>query len=81
MKPFQKFQGLEKYLEEQFHNYLNKVSKEYNVDIDRFSTKGPAHFTTISEWENFNWQEKYKNSKFDVDINLNVVSSMLLTKT
>ena len=69
------------YLKEQFYNYLNKVTKEYEVDIDNFSTKGPAHFLTISEWENFNWKEKAKNSEFDVDIDINVLSSMLITKT
>ena len=70
-----------KYLEQQFNGYLNKVSKEYNVDIDQFCTKAPAHFATISEFENFNWPEKYRNSKFDVEVDINIISSMLLTKT
>lgn len=70
-----------KYLNEQIINYLNKVSKEYGVDIDLFSLKGPAHFATISEWEKFNWDEKFKNAVFDVDIDINVLSTMLITKT
>lgn len=69
------------YLKEQINNYLNKVSREYNVDIDNFCTKGPAHFSTISEWEEFNWDEKFKNAEFDVDIDISVLSSMLVTKT
>lgn len=69
------------YLKEQMNNYLNKVSKEYNVDIDHFCTKGPAHFSTISEWENFNWNEKFKDAVFDVDIDIDVLSTMLITKT
>lgn len=69
------------YLKEQMNNYLNKVSKEYNVDIDHFCTKGPAHFSTMSEWEKFNWKEKFKDAVFDVDIDIDVLSTMLITKT
>lgn len=69
------------YLKEQMNDYLNKVSKEYGVDIDRFCTKGPAHFSTISEWEKFNWKEKFKDAIFDVDIDIDVLSTMLITKT
>ncbi len=69
------------YLKNQFNDYLNKVTKEYNVDIDYFCTKAPAHFLTISEWENYNWDEKFKNAEFDVNIDVNVLSSMLVTKT
>ena len=70
-----------KYLTDEFNNYLNKIIKEYNVDIDYFSTKTSAHFSTISEWKNFNWEEKFKNAKFNVNIDINVLSSMLITKT
>ena len=69
------------YLKTQFNDYLNKVTKQYNVDIDDFCLKGPAHFSTISEWENFNWDEKFKNTEFDVNIDINVLSTILITKT
>lgn len=70
-----------KYLKEQFEKYFDKVSKQYNIDIDNFNTKARTHFSTISEWENFNWDEKYKNAHFDVDIDINVLSTLLITKT
>lgn len=70
-----------KYLTEQVNNYLNKMSKDYNVDIDNFCTKGISHFSTISELEEFNWNEKIKNAKFNVDIDVDVLSTMLITKT
>lgn len=69
------------YLNEQINSYLNKVSKEYCVDIDNFCAKGPSHFSTISEWEKFNWKEKFKNAEFNVNIDVNVLSTMLITKT
>ena len=69
------------YLKTQLNDYLNKVTKQYNLDIDDFCLKGPAHFSTISEWEKFNWDEKFKNTEFDIDIDINVLSTILITKT
>lgn len=69
------------YLTTQFSNYLKKVSTEYESDIDNFCTKATAHFLTMSDWENFNWNEKFKNAKFDINIDVNVLSTMLVTKT
>ena len=69
------------YLKNEFDKYLNKVSKEYNCDIDDFYTKAIGHFATIPEWENFNWKEKFKNAVFNVDLDFNVTSSLLVTKT
>ena len=69
-------ESAKKYLEKQFNDYLNKICKEYGIDIDQFSTKVPAHFATIDEFEDFNWPEKYKNSKFKINIDINVVSSL-----
>lgn len=69
------------YLTTQFNDYLNKVTKEYDVDIDQFSLKAPAHFLTISEWGNYNWDKNFKNTDFDVNIDINALSTMLITKT
>lgn len=69
------------YLKKEINNYLNKVCKEYGIDIDKFYTKGLCHFLTIPEWKNFNWEEKIKNADFDINVNINVISSVLITKT
>ena len=69
------------YMNKKFYEYLNKMSKEYNTDIDNFSHKALTNFSTLSEWNNFNWNEKFKNANFHVDIDLNVVSTLLLTET
>lgn len=69
------------YLKGEFDKYLNKVSKEYNCDIDEFYAKAIGHFATIPEWENFNWKEKFKNAVFNIDLHFNVTSSLLVTKT
>ena len=71
----------QKYMKAQINNYLNKVCKEYGVDIDKFYAKALCHFATIPEWKNFNWEEKIKNAKFDINVDINVISSVLLTET
>ena len=71
----------EDYLEKEFNEYFNKVSKDYGTDIDCFCNKALAHFATTKEWEDYNWPEKFKTAKFDIDVNINTISSMLLTKT
>ena len=69
------------YLYNQFKSYLNKVSKEYETDIDHFYLKALSHFSTNTEWEEFNWNEKFKNTDFDINIDINSISSLLVTKT
>lgn len=71
----------ESYIKEQMDNYLNKVCKKYGVDIDNFYAKALSQFSTISEWENFNWSDKIKDAKFDVNTDINVTSSLLITET
>lgn len=69
------------YMKKQINDYLNKTCKEYGVDIDDFYTKALSHFNTISEWENFNWEDKIKNADFNVNLDVNVTSSLLITQT
>lgn len=71
----------EEYLTKEFNDYLEKISSKYETDIDNFCTKAKANFLTLYDWRNFNWNEKFKNAKFDVNINVNVLSAMLITKT
>lgn len=69
------------YMKNQINDYLNKVCKEYGVDIDDFYAKALCHFATIPEWKNFNWEEKIKNAEFDINVDINVISSVLITET
>ena len=71
----------EEYLKKEMNDYLNKVSKKYGTDIDNFGMKATARFNTISEWKEYNWSEKFKTAEFNLDIAVNVVSSLLVTKT
>lgn len=70
----------EKYLNEIVSNYLSKISKELNSDIDGFAKYAVTHFLTTDDWNNYKWDEKFKDSTFSVNANVNVSSSLLLTK-
>lgn len=74
-------ESAEKYMKEEINKYLNKVSKEYGTDIDKFGVKSLCRFATIDEWKNFNWLEKFKDAEFDVSVDIDVVSSLLITKS
>lgn len=69
------------YLESEVSEYLKKISKEYGADIHGFCNRASAHFLTIPEWKEYNWLEKFKKAEFDVSVNVDVSSSLLLTKT
>lgn len=69
------------YLENVLLSYLYKTSKEYKSDIDGFGKYALKSFLTDQEWQNFNWHSKYKDAIFNVTVNTNIESSMLLTNS
>lgn len=74
-------ESAESYLTNEFDKYFNKVSREYSVDIDKFCFSSLKYFPTEKAFNDFNWKEKYKNAEFTTDIDVNVVSSLLVTET
>ena len=68
------------YLKNSYKNYFAKL-KDYGIDIDCFSNKALSHFSTNQEWEEFNWTEKFKSAVFEINPNINVTSSLLITRT
>lgn len=70
--------SLKDYLSSQITNYLYKTSKEYKVDINEFYRIAKRKFLTISEFENYNWAQKYENAEFNVEINSDIISSLLI---
>lgn len=71
----------ETYLESQFSNYLYKTSNVFKSDINQFGSYALSEFTTTSEFENYDWQNNYKNSTFDIDIETVLDSGFLLNQT
>ena len=56
------------YFSEQISNYLYKVCKEYNCDIDSFGKYAVKYFPTTKDWLDYNWLDNFENSFFEVNV-------------
>lgn len=74
-------ESVSSYLEDTISSYLYKTSKDFESDIDSFGKKALKYFLTYQDWLDFNWSSKYKDTFFDVTVNTNIESSMLLTNS
>jgi spore germination protein KC len=67
-------------LEEHYENFikngmtrfLNRTAREFHSDICGFGSYVKGKFLTWNEWESFNWLERYKDSSFNVDVDLKI---------
>ena len=71
----------DRYLEQQFSEYLYKTSTVYSSDINGFGLRALSEFNTTNEFNNYGWLDNYKNATFDVDVNTIINSGFLLTQT
>lgn len=71
----------EEYLRLQLLDYLYKTSKEYNSDISGFGKYMLSQYLTWDEWLNSNWLENYKNSFFEVKVNVDINSGYEFNKS
>ncbi len=67
------------YINAKLEDYLYKISKNYNADIDLFGRYAVKYFPTWNDWIEYDWLENYKNSFFKVDANISVISSYLIS--
>ena len=57
--------------------YLERTRTEFKCDIDYFFNYAKRRFFTIQDWKNYDWSNKYLNSKFDVNVEAKVYYSLL----
>ena len=65
-------------LSKKITDYLYKTSKEYNSDINEFYRSAKRDFKTVSDFNNYNWEQKYKDAEFNIEFNDNIISSLLI---
>ena len=53
-------------------DFLNKTSKDFKSDICGFGRDVKGRFLTWKEWENFKWLSRYKDSEFDLFVDLKI---------
>lgn len=66
------------YLREQISHYLYKTSKELNSDISNIGKYSVKEFKTLPEFEHYKWLERYKDTFFKIDCDVDVESGFLL---
>ncbi len=69
------------YLESTISDFLYKTSKEYHTDIICVGKRALREFSTWSEYEKYNWKDRYRDSFFDVNVEANIKSGSLITET
>ncbi len=67
------------YINSKIKDYLYKTSKEFGSDIDLFGKHAVKYFKTWDDWLDYNWLDNYKNAFFDVDANIKITSSYLIS--
>ncbi len=65
----------------QMSNYLYKTSKEFKSDINNFGKSSLSNFTTIEEFEKYNWLYNYENAFFNINVDVSVKSGFLIVQT
>lgn len=63
---------VENSISKEIQNLLEKTSKKWGSDICLFSKYARKKFSTWQEWKKYKWNEKYKNTQFDVNVHMNV---------
>lgn len=62
------------YLKDGITDYLYKTSKNYQSDIDGFGKYAVKYFSTIQDWQEYDWLNNYENSIFHVNVKSNLKS-------
>ncbi len=68
-------------LNDELNKYFDKTVKEYNVDIDKYYLSILKYFPYQKNFDDFNYKEKLKNANFNCNTHVNIISSLLITKT
>ena len=67
------------YLQSIITDYLYKTSKDFKSDINGFGVIARKNFLTLNDFNSYNWNEKYKDTFFEVKVDSSIKSSSLLT--
>ena len=68
------------FLKQKITDYLYKTSKELHCDIDSFGSELYSDYLTVSDFEKVDWLNIYKDSYFDVNVNVSIRGSYLVIK-
>ena len=70
--------SMKDYLSSKMKDYLYKTSRNYKCDLNGFNKLAKQKFLTIPDYTNYDWNEKYPSAEFNIEIQSNIVSSLLI---
>ena len=71
---------IESYVAYNVKSLLYKTAKYFKSDIVGFGKKIVNNYLTIDEWKSLNWAALYKNSFFNVNVEVTINPSSLFVK-
>ena len=72
------FELVESILTQRLKSAFNHSSKDAGIDCFEFERYGRKCFLTWDDWQEYNWNEKFKYADFDVDITIKPVKTGLV---
>jgi hypothetical protein len=73
-------QEAENYLENLISNYLYKLSKDFNADVFNFQSMYAKQCLTTEDMEKIHFKDIYKDSFFNVNVQVEISSTQLFDK-
>lgn len=70
---------LEKKLKDDINKYLEKTTKELKSDIAGIGRFAKSNFLTWDEFEKYDWLSKYPNSSYNVNVNVDLTTSQIIS--
>jgi len=71
----------EDYIREGIEKYLEKTVKEFKTDSNGFGNKMKSRFLTWQQWEEFDWPSKFKESTYEVEVDVKIRRPGLIVRT
>ena len=72
-------EALSNYIKDEVNSYYEKTSKEFKSDISGLGKYAVYYFPTIEDWKEFDWLNKYEQSTFEVNVDVNLNSSYFIS--
>lgn len=73
--------SIEKYIKEGVTRFLKKTRDEFNSDICNFGDRFRNKFLTWKEWGEYGWLNRYKDTSFEVQVDVKVRRPGLMVYT
>jgi spore germination protein KC len=74
-------QTLEASIREEVIAFLKRTTEEFDSDICGFGRYVKGKFLTWQDWENYKWFDRYRNTKFNVQVDLKIRRTGLMIQT